>query len=61
MGVEIDGLIEQRQLRMAVIDMLAQPLEGAAKDTFVAQQRAKLERELPAPSRHHMRMYLRSV
>jgi hypothetical protein len=61
MGVEIDRLVEQRQLRMAVIDFLAQPLQGAAKDAFVAEQRAKVERELPAPSRHHMRLYLRAV
>jgi hypothetical protein len=61
MGVEIDRLVEQRQLRMAVIDLLAQPLQDEARERFVADQRAKLERELPAPGRHHMRLYLRSV
>jgi len=61
MSAQIDRLVEQRQLRMAIIDMLAQPLAGDARDEFVREQRAKLERELPAPSRHHMRLYLRAV
>ncbi len=61
MGVEIDRLVEQRQLRMAVIDILAEPLQGAAREQFVAEQRVKLDRELPAPSRHHMRLYLKAV
>jgi len=61
MGAEIDRLVEQRQLRMAVIDFLAQPLQGEARERFVADSRAKLERELPAPSAHHMRLYLRAI
>ena len=61
MSAEINRLVEQRQLRLAVIDMLAEPLEGEARATFVAEQRAKLERELPTPGKHHMRLYLRAV
>jgi hypothetical protein len=61
MGIETDRLVEQRQLRLAVIDFLAAPLVGEAKVAFVAQQRAKLDRELPAPSRHHMKLYLRAI
>lgn len=61
MSAETNRLIEQRQLRLAIIDMLARPLSGEDKEQFVADQRAKLERELPAPSRHHMRMYLKAI
>lgn len=61
MAQEIDRLVEQRQLRMAVIDFLAQPLLPEARAAFVSEQRAKLDRELPAPSRHHMKLYLRAI
>jgi hypothetical protein len=61
MGGQINGLIEQRQLRLAIIDILAQPLQGDAREEFIARQREILNRDLPAPSRHHMRLYLKAV
>jgi hypothetical protein len=61
MSAEIDRLVEQRQLRLAIIDLIAAPLSGEARDQFILDQRERLERELPAPSRHHMRLYLRAV
>lgn len=56
-----DRLIEQRQLRRMVIEFLAQPLEGAAREAFIADAEERMKRELPAPGRQQMRSYLSIV
>lgn len=61
MGDEVSRLIEQRAVMRAAIACLAEPLHGAAKDEFVARAEARFNRELPAPGRQHMKMYLRAV
>jgi hypothetical protein len=61
MSAEINRLVEQRQLRLAAIDCLAQPLQGDVRQAFIEKHTAIMNRELPAPSRHHMRLYLKAV
>ena len=61
MGTEVSRLIEQRAVMRAAIACLAEPLHGEAKDRFLTDAEAKLNRTLPAPGRQHMRMYLRAV
>lgn len=61
MGDEVSRLIEQRAVMRAAIECLAEPLQGEAKEQFLAGAEATFNRALPAPGRQHMRMYLRAV
>ena len=61
MADEISGLIEQRQVMRGIIDMLAEPLTGDARAEFLITAERRLNDAYPAPGKHHMRMYLRSV
>lgn len=61
MGDEVSRLVEQRAVMRAAIECLAEPLEGDAKDQFLREAERKLNKALPAPGRHHMKLYLRQV
>lgn len=61
MSDEISRLIEQRAVMRAAIACLAEPLTGEAKQQFLDQAEDRFNKSLPAPGRHHMRMYLRSA
>jgi hypothetical protein len=56
-----DRLIEQRLLRRAIIGILAEPLDGAARDRFCSTAEDDLNRSLPAPGRQQMRASLRVI
>lgn len=56
-----DRLIEQRLLRRAIIDILAAPLGGDARERFCTDAEADLNRSLPAPGRQQMRASLRVI
>lgn len=54
-------LVEQRILRRKVIEILASPLEGQAREQFLAAAEERIKRQLPAPSRQQMRRNLSIV
>ena len=61
MSDHVSRLVEQRQLRRGVLQLLAEPLPDDARAQFLDDAEADLNRQLPAPGRAHMRMYLKSV
>lgn len=61
MSDRVNRLIEQRQLRRGVMALLAEPLQGAEKEVFLSVAEEDLNTSLPAPGRHHMRLYLKAV
>jgi len=54
-------LIEQRLLRRGVMNLLAEPLTGEAREEFLSSEEARLNSSLPRPTRAQMRSVLKKV
>ncbi|MGE8141777.1 hypothetical protein ACQKOE_07365 [Novosphingobium sp. NPDC080210] len=49
------SIVQQRLIRRQIIEIIAAPLEGAAKEAFLADAEAALNRQLPLPNRTQRR------
>jgi hypothetical protein len=50
--------IERRVLMRAIVETLAEPLEGESRERFLASANEAINREFPIPSRQAMREFL---
>lgn len=53
--------LERRQVIRRAIAILAEPLEGEAKETFIREATRRMNREEPAPAKEQRRRQLRVV
>jgi hypothetical protein len=60
MGNDASKTLEQRAILRAAISCLAEPLQGASREAFIANAEREVNRAAPAPSRAQMRSYLKT-
>lgn len=53
--------LENRLILRAVVDILAEPLKGEARETFVKNSDAIINRAAPAPGKSQKRMEIKPV